>query len=287
MLLWLALFLIIIAISFLLAYQSMRDFAEKPSALGKDYSLFLVRNPQNLSTKLLEELHAATLKTGHIITLERLFKGTKSAVVIFGPKSILDNYPDLNLLELEDYTNVSEYEVIAWEVGTKDAAMFHFDRIAVFNQIPKLEETEQFWWQLTMRGSKEHLWPTLGSSSIVQKMSDLTSEIFGLNQSKYNLINLNKLFAEKPELKSIAEQKNAQKIYQVEIRAVVVALNEKRRVQIAIQMESIDEGKLLKLPKAYTSTQILSLYKQRAKLSSNFNPLNLTVDEVLQLVIGS
>lgn len=286
MLLWVALFFIIIAISFLLAYQSMKDFAEKPSALGKDYSLFLIRNPQALSIKLLEELHALTLKTGHIITLERLFKGPKSAVVIFGPKSILDNYPDLNLLELEDYTNIPETDIIAWEVGTKDPVLFHFEPVSVFKQLPKLNESQQFWWQLTLRGSKDKLWPGFGDSNLGEKIIHTFMNILGLGDSK-SIKTLNKLIANDQHLKFLAEQKNNQKVFKAEIRAVSVATDEKMREHLAKQMEIIDEGKLIKLPKAYTSAQILSLYKERAKLASNFHPLNLTVDEALQLVIGS
>lgn len=286
MLLWVVLFLIIIAISFLLAFQSMKDFAEKPSALGKDYALFLIRNPQALSEKLLEELHALTFKTGHIITLERLFKGAKSAVVVFGPKSILDNYPDLNLLELEDYTTVNEDHVITWEIGTKDPVLFHFYPISVFKQLPKLGEDQQFWWQLTLRGTKEPLWLGWGEKSIIQKMFNLSLNVLGLSNGN-NAATLNHLISQNPDLKQVAEQKNDQKVFKAEIRAVAVSANEKIREYLAKQMEVIDEGKLIKLPKAYTSVQILSLYKQRAKLASNFHPLNLTVDEISQLVIGS
>lgn len=149
MLIWLGLSIIIVGISFILAYQSMRDYYQKPSELGKDYAIFLIRNPSAVSLNLIGDLYKSSRKTDKIIALERLFKGSRSAAVIFGPKSILKNYPDLNLLELEDYSlNVSKY--VAWEVGSKDEAKLHLDLPDVFRQVPALSEKEQFWWQLIL-----------------------------------------------------------------------------------------------------------------------------------------
>lgn len=145
MILWLVLFLLIIAISLTLAYQSMKDFSETPGNLNTQYSLFLIRNPAALTVELLKTFWDQLSKEARVISLERLFKGKKSALVIFGPKNLLVNQgANLNLLELEDYTNVEEQKVTAWEVRVRVIEN-------LFNFLPDLNPDEQFWWQVVLQ----------------------------------------------------------------------------------------------------------------------------------------
>lgn len=153
MILWFALFLLVVAISFVLAYQSMSDFQEIP--LTSRYGLFLIRQPAKLTPHLLDSLHQAVVKEGLSISLERLFKGSQSTLVIFGPRQILTQYAQiLNLLELEDYTQVHK-EYLAWEVGVKNS---HLPSAAkwdgLFQKFPLLANTEQFFWQVNLQAKK-------------------------------------------------------------------------------------------------------------------------------------
>ncbi len=146
MIIWLAIFLIVIFVSFILAFFSMRDYQEVPDK-KKAQSVFLIQNPTALTLEVINLLHHEVGEG--ILSLERLFKGSKSALVLFGPKPVLEKFGSLNLLELEDYTRVPVEKVTAWEVGTKEDGLEGF--INPFTDVPALSSDEQFWWQITMQ----------------------------------------------------------------------------------------------------------------------------------------
>lgn len=202
MIIFLILFFIILSISFVLAYLSMRDYQEVP-VTEKEYSLYLIRKPQFLTPQILGAL--VNLSKGKIISLERLFKGESSALVIFGPKKVLEGHFSeiLGLLELEDYTKV--VEATAWEIGRRGQHDLKFD---IFENLPVLSKEEQFWWQVVIRD------------------------------------------------------------FEVQLRAVF-AFADKDRRSLALRLEGIGGKSLGKLPKAFTSDQILDFYRQRV-----FTPAN-------------
>ncbi len=234
--------------------------------------MFLIKNPQAL-LKVIDLLHEALLKEGHLIAFERLFKGSQSALVVYGPRNLLLRLsPDLNLLELEEYAKVDPSQVVAWEVGTKDQVSFHLDKFNVFEGLPSLQPGEQFWWQIVLQPTKGPLWPNLNSK---RKILDL------VGKDKTYLLNLQKMFTSHPQLKEIAVRKNQQKTFQAQIRAVLVSFDSKRRENVSGQLANLANGKLVKLPKPFTSEQILDLYNQRSK--SHPQGLILTSEEVLKL----
>lgn len=118
MVLWIVLFILVLAISFILALKSMTDYQEVPKG---DNGLFLIRQ-----TKQLKDLLDASTN----IVLERLFKGKQAALVVFGPRQIVEKYKNhLDLVELEDYTNVDKDQVVAWEIGIKERLQVTGDRL--------------------------------------------------------------------------------------------------------------------------------------------------------------
>ena len=120
MILWIVLFVLVVSISYVLAAKSMRDFTHIPDS-QKEYGLYLIRNPSALNKHFLDSLIDYLVKSGAYISFERLFKGNKSTLVIFGPKILLAKYDDiLNILELEDYTDVEIEHITAWEAGVKN-----------------------------------------------------------------------------------------------------------------------------------------------------------------------
>ncbi|MDO8618727.1 MAG: hypothetical protein Q7R49_02145 [Candidatus Daviesbacteria bacterium] len=265
MLIWAALFLIIIAISAILAYQSMRDYQIKPTA-NLSYGLFLIKNPLVLTT-IFDTLHDQALQSGYLISLERLFKGSKSALVIFAPHKLINALsPDLQVVELEEYAKIDPTYASVWEMGYKDQASFHLGKINAFDNLPQLRDDEQFWWQITLQANSAALWPKLDQKKL-----------------KTYQINLQKMISASPELKSIAETKNQQKTFHAEIRAVLISSDHQRRESLIAQLTHLNEGKLVKIPKPYTSEQLLGLYQKRAKMSVSNSSLSLTTEEVLQL----
>lgn len=107
MILWIVLFILVVALSYVLALKSMKDFVQTP----EEGSLYLIRNRHKLS----EALHfiAAKLQTSNLsISFEKLIKGKKAALVVYGPKQILEKLiPVLDLLELEDYTKKDDEQI--------------------------------------------------------------------------------------------------------------------------------------------------------------------------------
>lgn len=95
---YVSLFFIIIGVSAYFAYLSMKDFYELPE--GRVYGLFLLRNPNALNLGNLNKLQSL----GIILSIERLYRGSKSALVLYAPKETIAKFPDLKPLELEDYS---------------------------------------------------------------------------------------------------------------------------------------------------------------------------------------
>lgn len=83
----------------------MRDYEEFHDSLSLN-SLFYIAAPQNLKESL-KRLHDLNLNEKHFFSLEKLIKGEEKAWVIFGNRDLQNHFPELNLVEIEDY--LSEY----------------------------------------------------------------------------------------------------------------------------------------------------------------------------------
>lgn len=225
----------------------MGDYRENPAAATSRYSLFLVRNPQALTMEVMEDLHKATLKDKLILSFERLYKGAKSALVVYGPLSILQPLiSQLELLELEEYSRKLEPNqiqagalapnaldgVMAWEVGSKRAPHEILEVRDLINQVPQLGEHEEFWWQVVVQpvssSSGNSLLGFLGSSK-------QTGEKF--NKSHFNSI----------------------------IRVVLLTESKKRAQSLQEQLAKLGskEGLAL-LPQPYSTLQIVKFYQDRS-----------------------
>lgn len=152
MILWIILFFIVVAISFVLALQSMKDYQGPPQYPQENYGLFLVRQLSNFDKNFLDSLKEFALKKGSIVSLERLFKGKQAALTIYGPKIILSQFTDqLNLLELEDYTlGLDGKDVLIWEMGVKNNKQNPESFNNLFNNLPELTQQDQFYWQVVL-----------------------------------------------------------------------------------------------------------------------------------------
>lgn len=176
MILWLALFFLVIAISFILALRSMRDYQDIFQQSKTEYGLFLIRQTERFNSNALDSIRKFLLEeeAGLIISIERLFKGSQAALTIFGPKNILDKFAlEFNLLELEDYTQELESQHVSlWEVGVKDAGKFNSESLdSVFNNLPLLEGEDQFFWQVVVGRDRTQIRAALYSKDPVRRQT--------------------------------------------------------------------------------------------------------------------
>lgn len=99
---WLIIFFIIILISSVLAYRSMKDYEEIPDNLSLN-SVFYIGNPENFTIEILKKMHSLFLSRKQFFSIEKLYKGAEKAITIFGSRELVSFLPELNLIELEDY----------------------------------------------------------------------------------------------------------------------------------------------------------------------------------------
>lgn len=151
MILWIVLFLLVVGISLVLAYRSMKDFQEIPQKSRAEYGLFLVRRTQNFNAEFLNSIRKQMSAADLIIGIERLFKGSQAALALFGPKNILDRYSgELNFLELEDYAlNLDSKDCLVWEAGVKKAGDTGSSG-NIFKNLTRLGEEDRFFWQVVL-----------------------------------------------------------------------------------------------------------------------------------------
>lgn len=173
MLIWIILFFIIIIASFILALRSMGNFQGQPLALKLKYSLFLIQNPTALTFEVLRNIHDEAAKNNTIISLEKLFKGKKTALIIFAPEELINKFSHiLNLLELEDYSLKSIDNFKIWEIGCKNLSPKLLGKDFSIN-LPNLKEDEEFWWQIILK-------PKIGSFQCREKNAHFQSVIRGI-----------------------------------------------------------------------------------------------------------
>lgn len=151
---WIILFLIIIIISFILALRSMRDYHEIPVHSKTAYSLYLIKNETNVTKDLLTRMNSIIDQKRLVISFEKLYKGSKKALVVYGPISILKTFfEELNLMELEDYTfNDNEGQSkLCWEISSKNFQGRPEKSVGFYKALEGLDDGDQFWWQLVLQ----------------------------------------------------------------------------------------------------------------------------------------
>lgn len=261
----------------MLAFQSMKDFQEKPEKLGLEYGLFLVRNTVGLTAEILDAIHTETAKKGLLISLERLFKGLKSALVIYGPKDIVLKYAQqLRLIEIEDYTqDISPNDLVIWEMGVKDNFDLQKDIPNIFTQLPALNEVEQFWWQLIVQAKTSLPW-----DSVVDIFKKLVSKKDG------KLVDSHKLASTRiANTGGKFSSTQTSKPFRCHIRTVLVASDPSRKMTLTTLLEKIGGGSLVKVPQSFTSSQILEFYKGRTLPFVSSRPFILEAADILKITL--
>lgn len=136
----------------------MRDYQEIPQKTKVEYGLFLIRQIENFNADVLRSIRDLMHSEDLIISVERLFKGKKAALTIFGPQKILAQFMDrLNLLELEDYAErLGSENVFTWEIGVKDSRSLNLEELNIFKNLPEFHEEDQFFWQVILAPKGKH-----------------------------------------------------------------------------------------------------------------------------------
>ncbi len=288
MILWFLLFAIIVAISFVLAYNSMQDFQEKAAVTTVENSLYLIRHPQGFTREVLDSLHNQTVEKNYLLSIERLFKGANSAFVIFGPKPILQNFTaQLHLLELENYTDIDDSQVTGWEMGVKDILSFHTSNLPnIFEKLPTLEKNEQFWWQIVLQPQKENLLAKILSNK--DSTINLIKRWLGFPTpfKTYDLV-MNKTILTDPNTKQILSQKGSQRSFQAQVRCILFMADDHKRRSLATNLENIGGNILVKVPRPITSPQMLALYKTRSLPVTSERSFLITTEEIQNLALKS
>lgn len=139
-------FVVIILISFWLAYRSMKDYREHPPK-KVEYGTFLVRTPHNFKPQILEFIASQAKLSKSLFSVEYLQKGSQKALILYIPKSLFSKLPMLHLLEIEDHLDKVKNENSAQEFHLASPASSLEVHSQVFSQI-KLAPQDLFCFQV-------------------------------------------------------------------------------------------------------------------------------------------
>lgn len=255
MILWIVLFLGIITASFYLALRSMRSYQEKPEHFSYPYALYLIQNPRHLTADTLQKLYQALLPKRALISFERLSKGSRQALVVFGPVPIMEPFiGDLGLLELEDYTaQTNPQQVQALEFGSaQKSGEFQTDQVLT-HLAEELQSNEEVWLQMTLQPLTPGL--EVMAQKVIRSMSSETYHIAATRLQKMSK-------SEKPA-------SNVEK-WSASIRAMVVSPEPQRKESLAQKLaHSLHNMGLIRLPQKFTSAEMLKQYRQRHMLGGS------------------
>lgn len=131
--------LILAAIAFAVAWFSMSDFLDFPNR--KYFGVFLVRNINELTPSMLQRIEKLSNQLSRkydpmVISFERLHKGGDKALAICMPQDMVAQLPELNLLELEDYSEkVFMSRVLSYDLSLTSSKFslsdFRFENITL------------------------------------------------------------------------------------------------------------------------------------------------------------
>lgn len=242
---WIISFFIIILISSVLAYRSMRDYEEFPDSLSLN-ALFYIGNPQNLTSATLKKLHDQFIREKQFFSLEKLIKGREQARVLFGAREMVHDYPELALVELEDY--VSEEGSLLQE---------DFEKRVNVNQVLS--------WLIEPKNNPKKLL------------------IVGDELRRLAVENSQKVFI---QLVLMPIEKAAESVFQATMRIMVADTDPIRRVELAKNINQIvtQATGLKKHEDVFPEGKKFESFKMRSLVPKEVSEFILTGDEVLSLV---
>lgn len=243
---WIVLFFIIILVSAVLAFRSMRDYEEFPDSIATN-TLFYIANPQKFNEASLGKLHDFFWDRKQFFSLERLNKGQERALAFFGPKELPEILPELKLIEIEDY--VSDLTILDVKSDSEKTVSVN----------------ESLTWLLEPK-------------SVLKKSLHVGSEI-----KEIKLAQNQKFFM---QIVCLGENTGGKKDFQVSLRVMVVDPDPVERVLLAKRVSEILETAtgLKKHADNFPETKRFDSYKQRSLIPKEVSGFPLDAQEILALL---
>ncbi len=248
MLIWIIIFVIIILISSVLAYRSMKDYEEVPddSVL---MSVFYIRSPENFNAEILRKIYEFLYPRREFFSIEKLYKGKEKALVLYGPRDLTNLLPELNLFELEDYL-VGEGESYLGEDMDK--------KVDVNRSVTWLVEPKN--------NSKRQINPGSG-------LSDIT-----VGESQNIFI----------QAVCFPEKENSEPVFQTTWRIMVADKDAIERVSLAKKAEASFRAAtgLNKSSDPYPESKKFESFKQRSLVPKEVAPFPMVAGEITGILTG-
>lgn len=243
---WIILFFIIILISSVLAYRSMRDYEEFPDTLSLN-ALFYIGNPQNLTSETLKKLHDQFIQDKQFFSLEKLIKGKEHARVLFGGRGMVHDYPELALVELEDY------------ISDEGSLLSHddFEKKVNVNQVLS--------WLIEPKNNPKKLL------------------VVGDELRRLEIENSQKVFV---QVVLMPLEKSGESVFQATLRVMIADSDPIKRVELAKSINQIftQATGLKKHEDVFPESKKFESFRVRSLIPKEVSEFILTGDEVLSLV---
>lgn len=242
---WVIAFFIIILISSVLAYRSMRDYEEFPDSLSLN-ALFYIGNPQALTTQTLKKLYDLNIAKKQFFSLEKLIKGKEKARVIFGSRDLVTDFPELNLVELEDYLD-NESSLLSPDADKK------------------VNVNQALSWLIEPKNNSK-------------KAILVTDELKNLSVEENQKVFIQAVL--------MPAQKPDGEVFQATLRVMVVDQDPIKRVELAKSVDQILKAStgLNKHQDAFPESRKFDSFKQRSLIPKEVAEFNLSAGEVLSLL---
>lgn len=140
-------------ISLILAYISLTNYQYQPADAQESYGLFLVQKSHLVDERAIGELYLKLQPKKLMVSFERLFKGGKRALVVYGPLSVFRDFQDRwGLVEIEDYSLTAHLDHITlWEMKARTLPKRVWAVSSLVSEGALLSVEEQFWWQVILK----------------------------------------------------------------------------------------------------------------------------------------
>ncbi len=138
-------YLLIAAVTVSLIFIEVRKVKKRQLFLPPE-SAFLIRN--KVDEKFIQQIHELFKDRKQNLAFEKLYKGGEEALVIFAPRLVVDFFPQLKLLELEDYLKTNDC-VNAFNLTVKKNLNF-FSNLELLQLTP----SEKFFCQVVLEPAK-------------------------------------------------------------------------------------------------------------------------------------
>jgi hypothetical protein len=255
---WFFILFVLTFVSLLLTMRSLQNYREKAKDVPVEYGLYLIRYPQLVTETVIDHIMHQSIKIGASIAFEKLAKGDRKALVVYGPKQILQSFvTSMSFMEIEDYTiHADSRHINAWEVRVQSSHQHPNFDVTLESQMPHLEEDEQIWYQVVTRpiatGLEYKLWRWFISTV-------------------------------KPYLKLPWLVASMSKESLATIRVVYLCDDTKKRHEKLPHITKIGETNFLfKMPQKFTSKQILDFYRDRSLPLSGHQVMRVGLYDVMK-----